>query len=538
MRARRRLGAPATTASRSRCGAGRRRDPPRPRPLHGRRRPGHPAAGRHPPRPALHDASTARSSSRAMEPRRAHLGQQRRRRDRAAHRHLPVRRRGQPPAAAGAARRCSSCARTSGTARSIPLLADEIVKDDPGPGGRARPAARPAADRRPARLVRAARRRRARLVPRRTATRSSATRCGCMHHNPAHPWTVAELAARDRRVTRGARPPLPRAGRRAADGLPHELADRARGRPAARARRHDRLGRRTRSATAARSRSAPPSNACAASARSSTAAWRKRREARDRLSSITGMANPLVLSVLDQSPVPEGSTGADALRNTLDLARLADELGYHRYWVAEHHGGPLLAGPSPEVLIGPIAAATSRHARRQRRRDAPALQPAEGRRELQRAGRAVPGDASTSPSAARPGTDPHDDVRAAARPPPGRARRLPRRSSPSCWRCSRTASRPTTRSRGSPTLPGLPERPSRGCWAPRRRARSGRPQLGLPYAFADFINPDGAADRRALPRGLRGLRAALPAPARGRRRRGRSARRPTRRRSGSPPARG
>jgi luciferase family oxidoreductase group 1 len=66
------------------------------------------------------------------------------------------------------------------------------------------------------------------------------------------------------------------------------------------------------------------------------------------------------LSVLDQSPVPEGSTGADALRNTIDLARLADELGYERYWVAEHHATPMLAGPSPEVLIGPIAAATQR----------------------------------------------------------------------------------------------------------------------------------------------------------------------------------
>src|SRR3712207_3636593 len=53
-------------------------------------------------------------------------------------------------------------------------------------------------------------------------------------------------------------------------------------------------------------------------------------------------------------------TGADALRNTIDLARLADELGFHRYWVAEHHGGPSLAGPAPEALIGPIAAATSR----------------------------------------------------------------------------------------------------------------------------------------------------------------------------------
>src|ERR687889_56531 len=68
----------------------------------------------------------------------------------------------------------------------------------------------------------------------------------------------------------------------------------------------------------------------------------------------------LRLSVLGQSPVAEGSTGPRALRTTTALPRLTDGLGYHRYWVAEHHGGPSLAGPSPEVLIGPIAAATSR----------------------------------------------------------------------------------------------------------------------------------------------------------------------------------
>jgi luciferase family oxidoreductase group 1 len=68
----------------------------------------------------------------------------------------------------------------------------------------------------------------------------------------------------------------------------------------------------------------------------------------------------LRLSVLDQSPVKEGSTGSQALHDTLDLARLADRLGYTRYWVAEHHGGPMLAGPSPEVLIGPIATLTQR----------------------------------------------------------------------------------------------------------------------------------------------------------------------------------
>jgi luciferase family oxidoreductase group 1 len=65
------------------------------------------------------------------------------------------------------------------------------------------------------------------------------------------------------------------------------------------------------------------------------------------------------LSILDQSPIPEGLTGADALHNTLDLAQTAEALGYHRYWVAEHHGGPMLAGASPEVLVGAIAACTS-----------------------------------------------------------------------------------------------------------------------------------------------------------------------------------
>ncbi len=64
--------------------------------------------------------------------------------------------------------------------------------------------------------------------------------------------------------------------------------------------------------------------------------------------------------MLDQAPISEGESGAQALRNSLDLARLADGLGYRRYWVAEHHATPMLACAAPEVLIGPIAAATTR----------------------------------------------------------------------------------------------------------------------------------------------------------------------------------
>ncbi|MBW7461591.1 MsnO8 family LLM class oxidoreductase, partial [Paenibacillus sepulcri] len=65
------------------------------------------------------------------------------------------------------------------------------------------------------------------------------------------------------------------------------------------------------------------------------------------------------LSVLDQSPVPEGSTAAEALKQTVRLAELAERLGYHRFWVSEHHNTESLAHSSPEVFISHIAANTS-----------------------------------------------------------------------------------------------------------------------------------------------------------------------------------
>src|SRR5712672_1056645 len=66
------------------------------------------------------------------------------------------------------------------------------------------------------------------------------------------------------------------------------------------------------------------------------------------------------LSVLDLSPVVTGASGASSLRNSLDLAKFADLLGYTRYWVAEHHNLPSVASSAPEIMIGQIAAATSR----------------------------------------------------------------------------------------------------------------------------------------------------------------------------------
>ena len=65
------------------------------------------------------------------------------------------------------------------------------------------------------------------------------------------------------------------------------------------------------------------------------------------------------LSVLDLAPVGEGSSPRAALRASLDLARRAEELGYHRYWVAEHHNMPGIASSSPPVLLAHVASATS-----------------------------------------------------------------------------------------------------------------------------------------------------------------------------------
>ena len=68
----------------------------------------------------------------------------------------------------------------------------------------------------------------------------------------------------------------------------------------------------------------------------------------------------MILSVLDQTPIAAGTTPAAALANSIDLARHCEGLGYHRYWLAEHHASPALAGSAPEILIAAIAAATSR----------------------------------------------------------------------------------------------------------------------------------------------------------------------------------
>ncbi|MGI8801306.1 MAG: LLM class flavin-dependent oxidoreductase [Solirubrobacteraceae bacterium] len=200
----------------------------------------------------------------------------------------------------------------------------------------------------------------------------------------------------------------------------------------------------------------------------------------------------MLLSILDQSPVAEGSTGAEALRNTLDLARLADDLGYHRYWVAEHHGGPMLAGPSPEALIGPIAAATRRLRVGSGGVMLPHYSPLKVAETFSVLSGLYPGRIDLGIGRAA-GTDPmttfalqRDRRDAAPDDFPEQLHELL-----ALLTDSLPAAHPFARL--GATLPGRPESPAPWLLGSSEQSAIWAGELGLPYAFADFINPGGVA---------------------------------------------
>ena len=126
----------------------------------------------------------------------------------------------------------------------------------------------------------------------------------------------------------------------------------------------------------------------------------------------SGVAPRMVpLSVLDLATVASGSTPAQALADTTKIAGVAEQLGYHRLWVAEHHGMPAVASSAPAVLIAHLANATTDAPGRLRRRHAAEPRAARRRRAVRDARSAAPRAASTSASGARP---------APTRSPPGR----------------------------------------------------------------------------------------------------------------------
>ncbi len=199
---------------------------------------------------------------------------------------------------------------------------------------------------------------------------------------------------------------------------------------------------------------------------------------------------PFRLSVLDQSPIAEGSSGAQALQNSVDLARHAEALGYHRYWVAEHHGAVMLACTSPEVLIPAIAAATTTMRVGSGGVMLPHYSPLKVAESFSMLAGLFPGRIDLAVGRAA-GTDPFTSyaLQRGRRSAPGDD--FPEQLSellafvenrfPAGHEFERLA-----------VLPGRPEQPAP--WLLGSSAQSGlwAAQLGLPYAFADFINPAGA----------------------------------------------
>lgn len=200
------------------------------------------------------------------------------------------------------------------------------------------------------------------------------------------------------------------------------------------------------------------------------------------------------LSVLDQSPISQGMTTGEALRNSIDLAQTADRLGYTRYWVAEHHASRMLACSSPEALIGPLGAATTRIRIGSGGIMLPHYSPLKVAETFRMLAALYPGRVDLGLGRA-PGSDPltawalqRDKRQAAPDDFPEQLAELLayiRDGLPSNHRLARVADLPDPLERPTPWLLG--SSPQSGVWAA---------ELGLPYAFADFIAPGGAAIAR------------------------------------------
>jgi luciferase family oxidoreductase group 1 len=200
----------------------------------------------------------------------------------------------------------------------------------------------------------------------------------------------------------------------------------------------------------------------------------------------------LRLSILDQAPISRGMTAGDALRNSIDLAQYADELGYTRYWVAEHHATPMLACASPEALIGPIASATTGIRVGSGGVMLPHYSPLKVAETFSMLSGLYPGRIDLGLGRA-PGTD---QLTALA------LQRDRRQLAPDDFReqveellgylnGQMPADHPFTRL--GDVLPGRPHRPEPWLLGSSPQSAVWAAELGLPYSFADFINPQGAA---------------------------------------------
>jgi luciferase family oxidoreductase group 1 len=196
------------------------------------------------------------------------------------------------------------------------------------------------------------------------------------------------------------------------------------------------------------------------------------------------------LSVLDQSPISEGKVGGDALRNSIDLAQHVEALGYERYWIAEHHGTPMLASAAPEILIGAVAAATSRIKVGSGGVMLPHYSPLKVAEVFSMLAALYPGRIDLGLGRA-PGSD-QETMFALQR---DRRQRSP--DDFPAQLAELLAYLEDDFPDGHPfarlaQLPGGPERPEVWLLGSSPQSAIWAGELGLPYVFADFINPTGA----------------------------------------------
>ncbi|HTW13110.1 MAG TPA: LLM class flavin-dependent oxidoreductase, partial [Solirubrobacteraceae bacterium] len=206
-----------------------------------------------------------------------------------------------------------------------------------------------------------------------------------------------------------------------------------------------------------------------------------------RLPTISGMR----VSVLDQSPISEGMTGSQALHNTIDLARLADALGYHRYWVAEHHGGPMLAGAAPEVLIPAIASATSSIRVGSGGVMLPHYSPFKVAEVFSLLAGLFPGRIDMGIGRAA-GTDPLTTYALQRDRRQASPDDFPEQLAELLAYLEDDMPEEHPFARLSKTLPGRPEVPERWLLGSSPQSAVWAAEIGLAYAFADFIYPGGA----------------------------------------------
>ena len=209
----------------------------------------------------------------------------------------------------------------------------------------------------------------------------------------------------------------------------------------------------------------------------------------------------LKLSVLDQSPIRKGGTAADALHETIALAKACEEFGYERYWLAEHHNTNSFAGSTPEVLIARVAAETKRMRIGSGGIMLPHYSPLKVAENFRMLETLYPGRIDLAVGRA-PGSDQRTAVALQSGPQAWDIETFPQQVAllrhyleESAGLAQWPADHPYRSVHATPRGPGVPE-----MWmlASSLSGAVFAAELGLPLSFAHFISPEGGLDAVAL----------------------------------------